>query len=326
MGNSGLEFAASPSQIWSDWLWQLSFLQSINDEQLRLHVGFGYYLGAPIENDLWRVNKWNTGDIVSGNKIIDDYKHIINGIDPQFYLTELDKKYKLISIPFLLNEKDLNLSADVVRMQVEVANMYNLGILSGVESILEIGGGYGQLCAGLINSRACNRYYIVDFPEILNVVNRWISTLELGIEIYNYTDINFSDKNLYKSGLHLIPNRLLPMLTSAVNVDLLINTNSFFEMSNNQIHQYLSLKYINFNVLYSSNRDRSILNTELNSLSEIFKDYGQLWPDYNSLNYKKLVSLKKKVHLLYPDKTSSLPNFNFEKLHGIFGKEMPSMS
>jgi hypothetical protein len=95
--------------------------------------------------------------------------------------------------------------------------------LKKIKYVLEIGGGYGQLCAGLINSRACNRYYIVDFPEILNVVNRWISTLELGIEIYNYTDINFSDKNLYKSGLHLIPNRLLPMLTSAMNVDLLIN-------------------------------------------------------------------------------------------------------
>ena len=117
------------------------------------------------------------------------------------------------------------------------------------------------------------------------MVNRWISTLGLGVQIYNYTDSNFSDKDLYKPGLHLMPNNLLPMLDSALDVDLLINMNSFCEMSSDQIHQYLSLKYIDFNVLYSSNRDREIMNTEMNSLTEMFNDYGQLWPDYNSLNY-----------------------------------------
>ena len=326
MSNSCELTSSSPSLVWKDWLWQLSFLKAVHDDQLRLHLGFGYYLGAPIETDIWRVNRWRTGDTESGERLIEDYCKLVKNIDPIFNLTELDKLAQIISIPSLINGRKVNISTDVVRMQVEVSNLVNLGVLDGIESILEVGGGYGQLCVGLINAKVCRRYYIVDFPEVLSLVQRWISQLNLKVSIHSHTELNIDPKDLTLDGIHLISNSLITKLKRPIHVDLMINTNSFFEMSSEQVKDYISSRYIKYNLLYSSNRDRQILNQELKSLTELFSSIGILWPDYNSLSELQRSSLKKKVYLMHPGEHYQFPRgIGFEEIHGIFGKEMPAL-
>jgi hypothetical protein len=326
MSNSFELSSNAPSLVWKDWLWQLRFLESVNDDQLRLHLGFGYYLGAPIETDIWRANRWRTGDTESGERLIEDYCRLVKNIDPIFLLTELDQLAHIISIPLLINGRKLNLTTDVVRMQVEVSNLVNLGVLDGIESILEVGGGYGQLCAGLVNANVCRRYYIVDFPEVLTLVHRWISQVNLKVNIHSHSELDFEPKHLTSDGIHLIPNSLITKLKSPIYVDLMINTNSFFEMSTEQVKNYISSRFIKYNLLYSSNRDRQILNQELQSLTELFTSIGILWPNYNSLTEFQRSSLKKKVYLVHPGEHYEFPcEMDIEELHGIFGTEMPAL-
>ncbi len=319
------EHLSSPSQVWKEWLYQLNFLQLIYDEELRLHVGFGYYLGAPIEKDLWRVNRWSMGDIDAGTNLINDYQNLIKDIDPKFHLSELDKNRDIISIPYSVDNKVLYLTTDIIRMQVEVSNLSKLNVLNEIDSILEIGGGYGQLCIGLFNARVCKKYYILDFPDVLNIVERWISSLDLEIDLYNHTGADCIDHKLNLQGIHLIPNTMLTQLTNPFSVDLVINMNSFFEMTEEQVSSYISRKYIDYKLLYSSNRDRQIQNNELNSLTTLFKQYGVLWPNYELLPDNLKANLKKKVYLLHPGKDYPFPILDFVNLHGIFGKEMQAL-
>lgn len=309
-----------PSKLWKTWLNQLEFLKYIPDEHLRLHVGFGYYLGAPIEADLFRVSKSLNGEKNKSNKIIDDYINITKGLPNRYLLSEKDNNNKLISSTYKANNNSYKyVNTDIVRMQVDVANMYNLGILDSAKSILEIGGGYGQLAAGILNGKKNVSYSIIDFPEILEIISRWVKFSNNKIRVHEYK--NNSNLNLDKPGLHLIPNSM----TDAVkkNFDLVININSFCEMTDSQVKKYLSNIELNGGFLYTNNRDKQYQNKEISSLSKLLASTGYcIWPKNNAYDN---IKYKKKVFVLYNNNYRK-PNFiSIKKIHGVLGRETPAV-
>ena len=63
----------SPSKVWLNWLNQIEFLNEIRPEFIRMLAGFGYYLGAPIEADIWRVNRLKGLNV--SDKLVEDLDH-----------------------------------------------------------------------------------------------------------------------------------------------------------------------------------------------------------------------------------------------------------
>ena len=320
------------SILWDSWLKQLNFLNRLHDQELRLHVGFGYYLGAPIEADLWRRNRWNHDDYSQGLKLIDDYRRETHGIDRKYFLSELDPSKSQISIPLVCDGRELDLTTDVVRMQVEVSNMARLQLLDGLRSVVEIGAGYGALSANLFKLGIVKRCVIIDLPEVLEISRRWISFVlkseGLGhIEFTSYSDQELSEHGLKDiDGFHFVSQINFNKLSKPISTDLVININSFCEMSETQVDNYINGKKISYKYLYSSNRDRQFMNLEIGSLLEIFKKNGLVWPNYSELSRNELSALKKYVYVLTRENHRPYEGLDFKTLSGIFGREMMAIT
>jgi len=312
-----------PSKVWDTWLAQIEFLKYIPDDQLRFHVGFGYYLGAPIEKDLWRVNEYNSGNKNAALKLIRDYNAITENLPEKFLLKEYDKNATYFSVLHDSSASNPSLiNSDVVRMQVDVANMYRFGILSGLKNVLEIGGGYGHLANFFLSRKVVDSYYVIDFMQVLDVVDRWVGSTDPIYDVYRYDKFdNLSSECLERPGLHLISNVLLPNIGDFISFDLMINMNSFCEMSQAQVEQYISRSNFDYNILYSNNRDKQMLNDELDSLSRTFMKYGFIWPDYDTSNS---LLLKKKVIILSRN-GEGFNKLDINEIQGITGAEMNSM-
>ena len=305
---------SSPSKIWDSWLSQIGFLREVSPSYLRFLVGFGYYLGSPIEKDIWRVNRYNEGNDES--RAITDYHEIIED-DVSFLLSEQDPRRSEFSLKARFRNNDIWINSDVLRMQVEAANIQRFG-LDNVNTICEIGGGYGQLALGFLLNRPQISYTIVDFPQILDVVKRWISYLDLGINVQLYDSLNEYDTSRSNPGLHLFPNNLL-CSSSILNYDLGININSFCEMRTSQISHYMKL--IKTTVFYSNNRDRQPNNHELKNLSDLFSElFDHIHPDpkaYLDNDYKKRVFIMGDL--------SRTTQIHIDKICGIRGLSMPGL-
>ena len=303
-----------PSAVWHQWLNDLSFLDDVHAQSLRMLFGFGYYLGAPIEKDLWVVNRQLSDNCESN--LVHDYYNII-GDDTTLHLSELDPKRERFSSLTTYHKKELWINTDIVRMQVDASNIERFG-LSHAQSICEVGGGYGQLALGFLNHDPNISYTIIDFPFIMNTMRRWISYLNLEFSLYEYDSLKDYEYGRHRPGLHLLPNTLID-LSSPLSFELLININSFCEMTERQVLDYLN--FLKFDFMYTNNRDRQPNNSELNSLCTLFDQYGKLHPtpnEYAEGLYEKAVYIVSKL-----DTFHRLP---INKIKGVAGTAMPSLS
>ena len=74
---------------------------------------------------------------------------------------------------------------------------------------------------------------------------------------------------------------------SADKCDVLININSFCEMTENQVKFYLDSQRISWGLLYSNNRNRQFMNRDLATpLIELLEKRGVVWPSQN--DYREL--------------------------------------
>ena len=305
----------SPSKVWLNWLNQIEFLNEIRPEFIRMLAGFGYYLGAPIEADIWRVNRLKGLNV--SDKLVEDYKSII-GKDVTLLLSELDPQKEKFSIPLETSAGDtIWVNTDIVRMQVDAANIFRFG-LNNANTVCEIGGGYGQLALGFVSNNPKISYTIIDFEQILDVVFKWLSYLKIDTPIFKYQNLQEYLSNYQNPGLHLLPNDLVDF-SKKMTFDLGININSFCEMTSEQVISYLRcLKVKNF---YSNNRDRQPNNEQLVSLTNIFKTEGRVLspsPEkYNNGNYKK------RVYLIRT--SNSIVDIDIDEIRGIKGPEMPAL-
>lgn len=103
---------------------------------MRSRAGFGYYLGAPIEKDLWRADRRNEDPSdVEANDLITTYGNINAGIPNAYWIGEIDPRAPLFSIPALKpSGEKVYVNGDIIRMQIEVANIVRLGLMMSKQS------------------------------------------------------------------------------------------------------------------------------------------------------------------------------------------------
>lgn len=304
------EQLSKPSKVWHNWLNQLKFLEQVEPKFIRMLVGFGYYLGAPIESDIWRINS------ADKENIINDYLAIVKS-NGEIILSEPDPNREIFSFDVSVNGQKCWVNTDIVRMQVDATNISNFG-LSNVKTICEIGGGYGQLALGFLNSNSSVSYTIVDFEQISKLVFRWVKYLDPHFNYFIYDNQVDYENNYKKPGLHLLPNHLLDG-KNKLNFELGININSFCEMTDAQVDKYL--KSIQYQYFYSNNRDRQKNNTELSNLKNILSEkFNIITPEveaYANFPHKKKVLV---CGAIPPPKIVHISD-----IIGITGKEMPAI-
>lgn len=141
-----------------------------------------------------------------------------------------------------------------------------------VESIVEIGGGYGNFayCARLFNPNITHT--IIDFPEILSFVYLYsaINFPKLKIHIFN------GSNGIQEGALNLVPVSLLPRLTT--RHDVFISTYALTETPENLINYVKNNHFLNSRTVYIQGgtdhvfNSHNILLKNLESVVEFTKD------------------------------------------------------
>lgn len=273
--------------LWENWNKRLEFLEHIPSEELRLHVGFLHFLGAPIAKDYWRAQQFRNGNLESANKIIADFQRITKDLKEEYLWSENDLNAELFSVDFFTPQKrKILLNSDVVRTQIDITNLVKFNLLDKVKSIVEIGGGYGHLALAIVKLFPNIEYTIVDFPQQLRIVNKFLS--------HNGLKTDFSSNSRVK-----LVNQ--ESINKPISCDLIINVNSFCEMSTDEITRYVNQSRIKYRILYSNNREIQFMNKELSiGLSHILNEHGYIYPKLNAYSdYVK--DLNKYVFICSPD-------------------------
>ena len=179
---------------------------------------------------------------------------------------------------------------NIARYQNCVYNLFQSGTLESILSdkekqiVLEIGSGYDGLAHGIqtiLNEQAT--YICMDLPELLLFQGAFlkVNNPEKSIYIYNSATLSaeFVSNELQNYDFILIPNYALKKLQPLKEIALAINMQSFQEMTEQQVTEYL--RFTSDRVtryLYSENVDRARGNKELRSVSAILQQYFTLYP------------------------------------------------
>lgn len=232
-----------PSKLWHTINGYLDYIRYLPTEQLeniRAHVGMGYFLGAP-----WG---WFKSEEVP---LIEKYERYCAGLPEKYWLSDPSE------IGFLHNGRRIN--KDIVKEQATVANLYALGLLSDAPlRVLEIGAGYGNLVYQLSRClHADSQFVIVDTPEMLFWSGVYL--IVNGCDVYMWKDGDTREHA--EEQFLLVPDSALDFL--GVQFDLAINKNSFQEMTEAQVVRYASTLAKITRSVYSYNASRQFMNDEL---------------------------------------------------------------
>jgi hypothetical protein len=187
----------------------------------------------PVADDL--ETRWNNE---TRDQVITHWEALTNHIPSQFVL----------NAPNILGEcgwwwKGRIVNADVVNYQERMSLIALSGMLNQFSGrslrILEIGGGYGALCLGLLNAVKPTQYVICDLPESL-----LFSGLYLTTALDRDTRLVGAESSIDQGSsgeVCLLPNYLAQTHIPGNQFDLVINTLSMSEMSPHQVKTYAEL-------------------------------------------------------------------------------------
>ena len=261
----------SPSSLWSDALILFKYIFNLSAEDfimIREHTG-------KVTGD-WPLSYWGTYPPINPEVFAEELGY-------SFYTKDLPEKYHLSEPEFLngfhpvgVYYKGKLINKNISRYQCCVSNLYLMGALDAIEKnienriILEIGAGYGGMANCFSSFLENNLSYIVlDLPEMLMLSGAFLYLNNPDSKIYVYEKSTFTDEflrsEIYDYDIVLLPNFIQESLLKLKSIDIIINTQSFQEMTSEQIKQYLALakkKLSGF--LYSDNIDCMPLNKEMN--------------------------------------------------------------
>lgn len=217
------------------------------------------------------------------------YKSLTEDLPETFCISE--PKIKGIQSPLGINYKNKVINRNNVRYQSCISNLYYMGILNEIlkskekQLVLEIGGGYGGLAhhiGDILKDKIT--YIIVDLPETLLFSGAYLMVNNPLKKFYVYDKDTFTPELLKKSIFNydyfLVPNYILQELEMLPEIKLLINMQSFHEMAESQIHQYVEFASKKLKgYIYSNNIDRHPLNSDLRfTITSILQKYFNLFP------------------------------------------------
>lgn len=169
--------------------------------------------------------------------------------------------------------KERIINRDIARFQSCVANLSGMGVIddlrakAGRSVVVEIGAGYGGLAsalAGILGDKAV--YLIVDIPEMFLFSAAYLMSRHPEKRFCVFEPGRTSPDFLESGGVDFVfvPNFACEELRGLDRIDLLLNTQSFQEMSEAQIGFYLNLFAGKLaGSIYSDNLDRHPHNPDL---------------------------------------------------------------
>ena len=124
---------------------------------------------------------------------------------------------------------------------------------------------------------------MIDFPEMFLFQGAYLAVNNPGKTIYIYDSesftFEFTLKDIRQFDFVLIPNFALSKLSVVQEIDLMINMQSFQEMTEGQIEEYLEFGTQRITqYLYSDNVDRHYYNSDLSHLSTLLGKHFMLYP------------------------------------------------
>jgi putative sugar O-methyltransferase len=231
-----------PSDYWEHFAEHFAYVLRLGDEELGRIRFHGYHLTADI------YQKYLFNEPAISTRLRADYDSLareLGGFRPD----EGDT-------PYGCNIDGHWVSTDLLRYMQVVADLVQAGLLSRdrPHQILEIGGGYGGLAAVCMAYNPRISYALCDLEETMffqavHLANRFgLASLELCESELP------SGEALSPGRFYLLPQNRAGSLTSAA-VELVVNQQSFQEMTREQVQAYCALIRKAARYLYSCNAD-----------------------------------------------------------------------
>lgn len=236
--NQEPEALASTSEIWKRCETALSYVWELGPESLsriRLHAEL---FNSESMHELFFGFPNRDGKKVAKSS---GYAFVTEDIPERFHIGEPPVP-GLHALGAEWNGRALN--KDLARYQTYLSNFYRTGMFAGDarKTILEIGSGYGAIPCQLhtlMPGRITT--ILVDLPLLLLYAASYILTRHPGLRVYVYNPDApepLTDESLSRYDLVLIPPHRLHLLEGISRIDYAINTVSFAEMPDEQLHAY----------------------------------------------------------------------------------------
>ena len=271
-----------PSKFWeknNNFLSYIFDLSPENLESIRAHIGMGYFIGGPWHSDYFNgANLLDDIDATRLSPIVQKYIKLTSGLPQKLWGSEPKTNDLVSSIG--INYKDKLINSDIVKEQACINNLYNLGLIQDEDDfgvIVEIGPGYGQLAFQLSSAYPKKTFILIDYPETLFWSGTFLiansandSAVCLWRDGMDINEIIREDKHRFI----LMPNFSVENLGTRRIIDLVINQNSFQEMSDVQLSHYVNyFSNISKGWIYSYNAEKQFMNKELNrSVIQLIND------------------------------------------------------
>lgn len=275
---------ADPSQIWVEVISVFRYLMNLSPEDfinIRFHTGL-------INGDPWRY--WHAFPVPNPEEEAHrlGYTKMIKEIPENFWSGEPATPH--LPRPMGINYRGHLLNSNIVRFQRCVSTLYFSGILSWIaqseekQIIMEIGGGYGGLAHNITSIlKDHTTYIIVDLPEMFLFQGAFLKVNNPEKSIYIYDpetfDVTTFARNVLNYDFILIPNYVLDKLAFIKDIAVFINMQSFQEMTDSQVQEYLDFAAEHTTgCIYSDNVDCHPYNYNLSSISDLLRSRFELIP------------------------------------------------
>lgn len=295
---------ANPSQIWHEAVGVFNYLHELSPESLR-NIRFHTGLINGVSWEYWHPYP-KVNPVAEAERL--GYARMLNGVPERYWVSEPPTPN--IPRPIGVEYKGKIVNSNVTRFQNCVSILYHAGAMDFIEHaqerqvVVEIGAGYGGLThclkAGFDENASC---VIVDLPEMLlfSGVFLLVNNPDKSVWVYDQTEaVGFGlvDKIL-SSDFVLMPNYEMHRLQELKEIALIINLQSFQEMTEEQVSQYLDVARNKLSFcLYSDNLDCHPYNEDLSSISKLLTERFEIFPSQQE--YAKLYSgLDPKSHHCY---------------------------
>ncbi|MCL4531765.1 MAG: putative sugar O-methyltransferase [Actinobacteria bacterium] len=282
------ESGVVPGPIWSEVLGVLSYALNLSAEDflnIRFHTSL--ITGEPV------LTYWHPYPPIDPEVFADrsTYKFFAEAVPQAYWLSEPPTPW--IPRPIGVSFRGRTINVNTSRYQSCVSNLYTSGVLNALSRsgqknvIVEIGGGYGGLANGLGKALLPKAtYIIVDLPLTLLFSGGFLLVNNPDKRIYVYEESSFDDRflesEIYGYDYVLLPNYVLKRLHRLSEINLMINMQSFQEMTRAQVGEYLDFGCSKLDsYIYSDNIDCHPHNKGLapDTITSLLADRFRLFPE-----------------------------------------------
>jgi hypothetical protein len=160
---------------------------------------------------------------------------------------------------------------DTIKYYESLVALERSGVLETLRNkrsvVCEIGGGWGGMAYQVKSVLPESTYVIIDLPEMFLLSATYLKAMFPEARLAYWGDVvDWSSTDFL-----FVPNTAIDQFRPA-EVDLVLNSVSFQEMTTRQVEDYVAhFASLRAPVMYSLNRDRSVYNLELSSVRQIIQ-------------------------------------------------------